>query len=174
MKFLGMGGFELVIILIVILLIFGPKNLPKLGKAFGKTVSNLRDGMNEGKKEKGEAEGEGEEAARDAAESAAEAAPAPAELEAARFPWMPGEPLPQLFRPAGCSACSRTGYKGRLALHEVMRVTEDIERHAVAHSSSADIAATAEKQGMVSLRHDGWHKVALGQTSIEEILRVVA
>ena len=100
--------------------------------------------------------------------------PSPAELEAARFPWMPGEPLPQLFRPAGCSACSRTGYKGRLALHEVMRVTEDIERHAVAHSSSADIAATAEKQGMVSLRHDGWHKVALGQTSIEEILRVVA
>ncbi|KSW29003.1 GspE/PulE family protein [Cellulomonas sp. B6] len=100
--------------------------------------------------------------------------PTPTELEAARFPWVPGEPLPELFRPAGCSACSRTGYKGRLALHEVMRVTEDIERHAVAHSSSADIAATAEKQGMTSLRNDGWHKVALGQTSIEEILRVVA
>ena len=100
--------------------------------------------------------------------------PTPTELEAARFPWVPGEPLPELFRPAGCSACSRTGYKGRLALHEVMRVTEDIERHAVAHSSSADIAATAENQGMISLRNDGWHKVALGQTSIEEILRVVA
>ncbi|MBO9556882.1 GspE/PulE family protein, partial [Cellulomonas sp.] len=100
--------------------------------------------------------------------------PTPAELEAARFPWVPGESLPELYRPAGCSACSRTGYKGRLALHEVMSVTEDIERHAVAHSSSADIAATAERQGMVSLRNDGWHKVALGQTSIEEILRVVA
>ena len=52
MKFLGMGVPELVIILVVILLIFGPKNLPKLGKAFGKTVSNLREGMNEGKKDK--------------------------------------------------------------------------------------------------------------------------
>ncbi|TFH69550.1 GspE/PulE family protein [Cellulomonas sp. HD19AZ1] len=100
--------------------------------------------------------------------------PTPAELEAARFPWAPGEPLPELFRPAGCSSCSRTGYKGRLALHEVMRVTEDIERHAVARSSSADIATTAERQGMTSLRYDGWHKVALGQTSIEEVLRVVA
>ncbi len=100
--------------------------------------------------------------------------PTPQELEAARFPWVPGEPLPELYRPAGCTACSRTGYKGRLALHEVMQVTEEIERHAVAHSSSADIGATAVKQGMRTLREDGWHKVALGDTSIEEILRVVA
>ena len=42
MKFLGLGIPELIIILVVILLIFGPKNLPKLGKAFGKSVSNLR------------------------------------------------------------------------------------------------------------------------------------
>jgi len=54
MKFLGMGGFEFVIIIIVVLLIFGPKNLPKLGSALGKTVSNLRSGMNEGKKKKEE------------------------------------------------------------------------------------------------------------------------
>lgn len=100
--------------------------------------------------------------------------PSPGELEAARFPWVPGEPLPDLYRPAGCVACSRTGYKGRLALHEVMRVTEEIERHAVAHSSSADIGQTAVKQGMRTLREDGWYKVAAGDTSIEEILRVVA
>lgn len=100
--------------------------------------------------------------------------PTQVELEAARFPWVPGEEVPELFRAVGCSACSRTGYKGRLALHEVMRVTEEIERHAVAHSSSAEIAATAQKQGMVSLRNDGWQKVVAGQTSIEEILRVVA
>lgn len=56
MKILGMGGFEFVIILIVILLIFGPKNLPKLGNAFGKTISNLRAGMNEGKKKEEEGE----------------------------------------------------------------------------------------------------------------------
>ena len=45
MRILGMGVPELLIILVVILLIFGPKNLPKLGSALGKTVKNLRDGM---------------------------------------------------------------------------------------------------------------------------------
>ena len=52
-------------------------------------------------------------------------------------------------------------------------MTEAIERHAVAHSSSADITRTAREEGMVPLREDGWRKVAMGQTSIEEILRVV-
>ena len=100
--------------------------------------------------------------------------PTPEEMTSARFPWLPGEPVPELYRPGGCTACSRTGYRGRLALHEVMRVTEDIERHAVSHSSSAEIAATAARQGMISLRNDGWRKVIAGNTSIEEILRVVA
>ncbi len=45
MKFLGMGVPELLIILVVVLLIFGPKNLPKLGSAIGKSVKGLRDGM---------------------------------------------------------------------------------------------------------------------------------
>ena len=49
MKILGMGMPELLIILAVILLIFGPKNLPKLGGAIGKTVKNLREGMGGGK-----------------------------------------------------------------------------------------------------------------------------
>ena len=48
-------GFEWVIILIVALLIFGPKNLPKLGAAFGKTVKNLREGMSDGETEQTEA-----------------------------------------------------------------------------------------------------------------------
>jgi len=100
--------------------------------------------------------------------------PTETELIGARFPWVPGEPLPELFRPVGCVACSRTGYRGRVALHEVMRVTEDIERLAVARASAAEIGATARQQGMITLRDDGWQKVALGQTSVEEILRVVA
>lgn len=45
MKILGLGVPELVVILIVVLLIFGPKNLPKLGSAIGKTFKNLREGM---------------------------------------------------------------------------------------------------------------------------------
>ncbi len=60
MKIFGMGVPELLIILAVILLIFGPKNLPKLGSALGKTVKNLRDGMGAGKDVE-EAEDEEEE-----------------------------------------------------------------------------------------------------------------
>lgn len=46
--FLGMGPFELILIVVVILIIFGPKNLPKIGSALGKTVKNVREGMEEG------------------------------------------------------------------------------------------------------------------------------
>ena len=100
--------------------------------------------------------------------------PSEVEMIAARFPWSPGEEVPTIYRPGGCSSCSQTGYKGRMAIHEVMRVTEDIERHAVAHSSSSDIARTAREQGMITLRDDGWTKVLMGDTSIEEVLRVVS
>jgi type IV pilus assembly protein PilB len=67
--------------------------------------------------------------------------PEAADLQHVGYPWMPGEELPTLFRPTGCSNCSRTGYKGRIALHEVMAVTEGIERMAVDRSSAATIAA---------------------------------
>ena len=61
MKILGMGVPELLIILVVILLIFGPKNLPKLGSALGKTVKNLREGIGGGDKDVEEVEEEEEE-----------------------------------------------------------------------------------------------------------------
>jgi len=61
-KILGMGVPELVIILVVVLLIFGPKNLPKLGASLGRTVKNVRDGIEGKELEEGEiAEDEGEE-----------------------------------------------------------------------------------------------------------------
>jgi type IV pilus assembly protein PilB len=90
-----------------------------------------------------------------------------------RVPVAPDEPLPTLYRPVGCSACSKTGYKGRIALHEVMAVTEDIERLAVERASAQMISRAALEQGMVTLRNDGLAKVRAGQTSLAEILRVV-
>jgi type IV pilus assembly protein PilB len=76
-------------------------------------------------------------------------------------------------RAAGCQACSRTGYRGRIALQELLLVEEEIERAIIAHSSNDDIQHLALEQGMVPLRHDGLRKAALGITSLEEILRVV-
>lgn len=100
--------------------------------------------------------------------------PSAAELTGMRVGWDPSEPIPTLFNPVGCPACSGTGYRGRIAVHEVMVVTEEIERHAVERSSAAEIARTARQQGMITLREDGWQKVRMGLTSLEEILRVVA
>ena len=73
----------------------------------------------------------------------------------------------------GCSACSNTGYKGRMAIHEIMTVTEEIERLCVARASSDEIKRMAIEQGMSTLRDDGLAKVLLGQTTIEEIGRVI-
>jgi len=86
----------------------------------------------------------------------------------------PGEDAPALFGPVGCAVCSNTGYRGRIALHEVMTVSEEIERLAVARASSAEISRVAQEQGMLTLRQDGFEKAKLAMTSIDEILRVVA
>jgi len=80
---------------------------------------------------------------------------------------------PEIPKAMGCSACSNTGYKGRLAVHEVMPVTEEIERLCVARASSDDVKRVAVEQGMKTLRDDGLAKVLLGRTTIEEIGRVV-
>jgi type IV pilus assembly protein PilB len=81
---------------------------------------------------------------------------------------------PEVFRAVGCGACSQTGYHGRFALHEVMPVTEEIERMVVEREHSEDMKKMAVAQGMLSLRQVGLHQVRAGLTSIEEILRVVA
>jgi type IV pilus assembly protein PilB len=99
--------------------------------------------------------------------------PSADELRNVGFPWDEDTPLPTLYRPDGCSTCSGTGYRGRIALHEVMKVTEEIERLAVARASTDEINRAARGQGMATLREDGWLKVSEGRTSIEEILRVV-
>jgi type IV pilus assembly protein PilB len=79
-----------------------------------------------------------------------------------------------LFRPVGCGTCGQTGYLGRFAIHEVLTVTEEIERLIVDHGHSEDIKKMAISQGMLTLRQAGLTQVRAGLTSIEEILRVVA
>ncbi|MCD8200003.1 MAG: twin-arginine translocase TatA/TatE family subunit [Coriobacteriaceae bacterium] len=81
-KILGMGLPELIIILVVILLIFGPRNLPKLGNAIGRTVKNLRSGMEDGDKKKDEGEETVEATDEAAAEETVQAEEVPVEKEA--------------------------------------------------------------------------------------------
>lgn len=91
----------------------------------------------------------------------------------AGYPQDVADDRPEVPKPIGCSACSNTGYKGRLAVHEVMSVTEDIERLCVARASSEEIKRVAISQGMKTLREDGLAKVLLGRTTIEEVGRVI-
>jgi type IV pilus assembly protein PilB len=101
-------------------------------------------------------------------------APDPIELEQAGFPEEMWNEIDTLFRPVGCSACAKTGFRGRLGLYEVMLVNEELERMTVERASSDDIRRSAKRHGMVTLRDDGLHKVQNGITSIEEVLRVVS
>ena len=79
-----------------------------------------------------------------------------------------------LFKPGGCPRCSQTGYSGRLAVHEVMVMSEGIERLILDRASSSQIEAQAISEGMTTLLEDGFSKVIQGITSVEEVLRVVA
>jgi len=96
-----------------------------------------------------------------------------ADLAAVGFE-VPAGAVPTFFDPVGCSACANTGYRGRLAMHEVMLMTEELGMLAVKHASSEEMKALAVRQGMRTLRQDGWLKVANGDTTIEEVLRVVS
>jgi type IV pilus assembly protein PilB len=100
--------------------------------------------------------------------------PSPAELSEADWPGAELAEHPQLYRPVGCPACSRTGYRGRLAIQEVMVVTEEIERMIIERCSSDEVKKVAVSQGMAPLREDGLRKVAQGVTTLEEVFRVVA
>jgi type IV pilus assembly protein PilB len=77
------------------------------------------------------------------------------------------------FRKVGCNACSNTGYRGRLALHEVMEMSEEIDHLVVANATPREIEDLAVEQGMLTMREDGLHKAASGETSLEEVLRAV-
>jgi len=93
--------------------------------------------------------------------------------------WSPEEVFDQdgqvtLYRAVGCSACSKTGYRGRKALLELLVVTEDVERMIIEGGTADDIHKLAVKQGMVTLRQSGLRKALEGETTLEEVLRVVA
>lgn len=80
--------------------------------------------------------------------------------------------IPKLYRAIGCSSCAGTGYRGRLAVHELMVMSEELERLSVERASGDELTRMAISQGMRTLRLDGLRKVGAGLSSVEEILRV--
>ena len=77
-----------------------------------------------------------------------------------------------LFRGKGCATCSFTGMKGRVAIYEVMPVTQELRDLIIHNAPTADIRETAQSQGMKTLRQNALQKVLDGVMTLEEVLRV--
>ena len=78
----------------------------------------------------------------------------------------------KVFKGKGCPACNNTGYKGRVALYEVMLIRDEIKELVLEGASSAEIKKAAIRLGMKTLRMSGMTKIAEGVTTIDEVLRV--
>ena len=98
----------------------------------------------------------------------------PKEDVPADFPLTEDGQVPTLYRGVGCRACRQTGYRGRTGIHELL-VTYDSTRELIVQRVNAThIRQEALKQGMITLRKDGWRKVLAGITTIDEVARVTA
>lgn len=98
----------------------------------------------------------------------------PAAGEGAAAAGRPGGPAAApvvVKRPAGCPSCEGTGYHGRTGIYELLLVEDEL-RARIPERSAAALRELARRRGMVTLREDGWRKVARGLTSVEEVLRV--
>jgi type IV pilus assembly protein PilB len=98
--------------------------------------------------------------------------PSEEELLGARWPVEDLDVPECVYRPIGCRNCANTGYRGRIAIHEVMPVSPEIESLTIRRASSNEIREVAVHQGMYDLRADGLAKASGGLTSIREVSRV--
>ena len=90
-------------------------------------------------------------------------------LGAARSAYRPGQPL---YRAKGCPDCLDTGYRGRMAIYEIMPVSDALKRLIVDKADANVLGACALSEAMRNLRHDGMLKVIAGLTSLTEVARV--
>jgi general secretion pathway protein E len=84
----------------------------------------------------------------------------------------PDGDLIQTFKGAGCETCFGSGFKGRIGIFELMELNEEIRKKIMSNEDSTEITKAATRNGMRSLREDGWLKVREGVTTAQEIMRV--
>ncbi|WP_398304320.1 type II secretion system ATPase GspE [Zoogloea sp.] len=78
----------------------------------------------------------------------------------------------RVYNPVGCPACRQTGYSGRTGIHELFVLGESMHQAIISGADATALHETARKSGMFTLYEDGLRKVAAGETSLEEVLRV--
>jgi type IV pilus assembly protein PilB len=79
----------------------------------------------------------------------------------------------EAYEPVGCRRCGGSGYRGRVGVYEVMKITPEIQTMALERAPAEKIRDLAVSQGMTRLRDDGLQKVRMGRTSMAEIARVI-
>ena len=84
------------------------------------------------------------------------------------------EPSGEIYRPKGCSKCQRSGYSGRIGVHEYLPYNTKIKELVLEKCSAATLEQTSRSLGMLSLMEDALQKVDQGLTSLEEVLRLSA
>ncbi len=77
----------------------------------------------------------------------------------------------KIYHGKGCSTCNKGGYKGRTGLYEVMEINDELRELILVGASALELKKKAVEQGMITLRRSGLIKAALGQTTMEEVLR---
>jgi type IV pilus assembly protein PilB len=77
----------------------------------------------------------------------------------------------KIYHGKGCSTCNKNGYKGRTGLYEVMEINDELRELILVGASALELKKKAMEQGMITLRRSGLIKAALGQTTMEEVLR---
>ena len=77
----------------------------------------------------------------------------------------------KIYHGKGCNACNKSGYKGRTGLYEVMEINDELRELILVGASALELKKKAVEQGMITLRRSGLIKVALGQTTMEEVVR---
>lgn len=77
-----------------------------------------------------------------------------------------------VYAPVGCDECAHTGYRGRMGIHELLLMNDQVRHQVLQRASSEQIYRTAREHGMLSMFEDGFSKVLAGLTSTAEVLRV--
>ncbi len=86
---------------------------------------------------------------------------------------MAGKESYTMYKAVGCKACSK-GYKGRIGIYEVFAITTDMEKMLSQHATTTDVQNQAQKDGMITMKQDGYLKALSGLTTLEEVARVAA
>ena len=84
-----------------------------------------------------------------------------------------GHDFTEFHKGMGCKACHNTGFKGRLGVHELLLISDEMRDAIVADPTIGNLRQLAERDGMVTLGHDGFRKVREGITTVEEIFHIV-